>query len=73
MIKIIYYSETVDNWGRTESSSKPEVIHRVLNDVGNWSDDMVFEDESGRSYSIDELEGKEVEIAGIGRFLVPQG
>lgn len=70
-IKIVYYSEPIDSFGRTESSAKGDVIHYVLNDVENWTDDMTFEDETGKQYSIDELEGKEVEVPGIGIFTVP--
>lgn len=70
-IKITHYSETIDNWGRTESSSKGEVIRNVLTDTDNWNDDMKFEDENGKLYFIDDLIGKEVEVEGIGKFTVP--
>lgn len=69
--RIVFYSETIDNWGRQEASSKAEIIQKVLNDVDNWTDDMRFEDESGNSYFIDDLAGKEVELEGIGIITVP--
>jgi hypothetical protein len=71
-IKIVYYSEVIDNYGRTESSMKGDVIFSVLNNVDEWTDDMVFEDENRRRYSIDELAGKEVSVPGIGIFTVPE-
>ena len=71
-IKIVYYSEVIDNWGRTESSMKGEIIFAALNNVDDWTDDMVFEDKGGRKYSIDMLAGKEVNVPGIGIFTVPE-
>lgn len=71
-IRIIYYSEVIDNWGRTESSMKGDIIFSVLNNVDEWNDDMVFEDDGGRKYSIDDLTGKEVSVPDIGIFTVPE-
>jgi hypothetical protein len=71
-IKIIYYSEVVDNWGRMEASMKGDIIFSVLNSVEDWTDDMVFEDDKGRKYSIDELAGKQVNVPDIGIFTVPE-
>jgi hypothetical protein len=70
-IKIIYYSEVIDNFGRQESSMKGSILFSVLNDVDNFTDDMTFEDDKGNNYSIDELIGQEVELADIGIFTVP--
>lgn len=70
-IKIVYYSEVIDNWGRTESSAKGHNIFSVLTNVMDWTDDMVFEDDAGRKYFIDELAGKQVQVADIGIFTVP--
>lgn len=70
-IKIIYYSEVIDNFGRQESSFKGSILFSVLNDVDNFTDDMTFEDDKGNIYSIDELIGQEVELADIGIFTVP--
>jgi hypothetical protein len=70
-IKITYYSETIDNWGRQESSHDGKTIHRVLTDVEGWTDDMEFEDSNGNIHLIDDLVGKEVEVEGIGKFTVP--
>ncbi len=71
-IKIIYYKETIDNWGRTESSMKGHNIFNALNNVEDWTDDMSFEDDCGGWYSIDELAGKEVSVPEIGIFTVPE-
>ena len=71
VINIIYYKETIDNWGRTESSMKGDIIFNVLNNVEDWTDDMEFEDENGKFYNIDELAGKEVDVREIGIFTVP--
>jgi hypothetical protein len=71
VINIIYYKETIDNWGRTESSMKGDIIFNVLNNVEDWTDDMEFEDENGKFYNIDELAGKEVDVPEIGIFTVP--
>ena len=70
-IKIIYYSEVIDNWGRTESSTKGHNIFLVLNNPMEWNDDMVFEDEVGNKYFIDDLIGKQVSVPDIGIFIVP--
>lgn len=71
-IKIVYYSEVIDNWGRTESSAKGHNIFSVLNNPMDWTDDMIFEDDKGRKYSIDDLTGKTVSIPDIGIFTVPE-
>lgn len=72
MIKIVYYEEILDNWGRREASQKGKVIAEVLGDVDNWTDDMIFEDSMGLRYHINELQGKEVIIEDIGIFIVPE-
>jgi hypothetical protein len=72
MIKIVYYSEVIDNWGRTESSTKPEVISKILKDPDNFTDDMSFEDENGRVYDIDDLIGKVVVVNGYEPFIVQE-
>jgi len=71
-IKIVYYSEVIDNWGRTESSAKGDIIFAALNNVDEWTDDMTFEDENGQKYFIDDLAGKEVCVPDIGIFTVPE-
>ena len=70
-IKIVYYSEVIDNWGRTESSQKGDIIFNVLHNVDEWNDDMIFEDDKGNKYFIDDLVGKEVLVPDIGMFTVP--
>jgi len=71
-IKIVYYTEPIDNFGRSESSMKGNIIFDVLNNVEDWNDDMMFEGEDGRMYTIDELAGKEVDVPEIGIFKVPE-
>ena len=71
-IKIVYYSEVIDNWGRMEASTKGDIIFSALNAVEDWTDDMIFEDDKGRKYSIDDLAGKEVCVTDIGIFTVPE-
>ena len=71
-IKIIYYSEVIDNLGRTNSSNKSDVIFSVLHDTENFNDDMTFEDDKGRIYFIDELVDEEVLLSDIGIFTVPR-
>jgi len=73
IINIIYYSQTIDNRGRTESSSRGHNIFSMLNDPLNWSDDLFFEDNKGNIYSIDDLEGKTIHIPEIGVITVPFG
>jgi hypothetical protein len=71
MITIVYYSEVIDNYGRTESSAQPQYIYNALMNVDDWTDDMVFEDMHRNKYFIDDLIGKEVNVPGIGIFTVP--
>lgn len=71
IIKIVYYSEVIDNWGRTESSTKGEYIYNKLMNVDDWTDDMIFEDPAGNKYFIDDLIGKSVSVLNIGIFTVP--
>jgi hypothetical protein len=71
-IKIVYYSETIDNMGRTESSAKGHNIFSVLSNPEEWNDDMIFEDDKGQKYFIDDLIGKEVLVEDIGIFTVSE-
>jgi hypothetical protein len=71
-IRIVYYSETIDNMGRTESSAKGHNIFSVLNSPENWNDDMIFEDDKGQKYFIDDLIGKEVHVPDIGIFTIEE-
>lgn len=61
-IKIVYYSDVIDNWGRKESSAKPKRIIEALQNPDEWSDDMTFRDETGRTYFLDDLVGEEVQV-----------
>lgn len=70
-IKITYYSEVIDNYGRTESSRRGEYIYNALMNVDEWSDDITFEDPAGYKYFIDDLIGKSVLVPNIGIFTVP--
>lgn len=71
-IKIVYYTETIDNWGRTESSSKAELIYNILKNSDDFTDDMEFEDDKGRVYDIDSLIGKKVIVEGFDEFIVTE-
>lgn len=61
-IEIVYYSEVIDNWGRTESSQKPNLIKDILKDEAAWTDDLTFEDKQGNVYYVDDLVGKQVKV-----------
>jgi hypothetical protein len=61
-IEIVYYSEVLDNWGKTESSEKPDAILKVLQTPNEWSDDMMFRDKGGKKYYIDDLIGKQIKV-----------
>ncbi len=69
-INIVYYSEVLDNWGRTESSREPEQLKSALLNVEGFTDDMTFEDNTGHIYFIDELIGHQVKV-GEDIFVVP--
>ncbi len=70
-IEIVYYSEVLDNWGKTESSEKPAAILAVFEAPADWTDDMTFEDKAGNQYMIDDLIGKTVKVGGK-TFVVPE-
>jgi len=72
-IKIVYYEETLDNWGKKDSSENPETIHKVLTNGEEWNDDMVFRDESGQIYFIDDLLGKNISLEGFEPFVLTEG
>lgn len=61
-IRIVYYRETLDSFGRSESSMKPDIISKVLKDPDNFTDDMMFEAEGGMIFDIDGLVGQEVQV-----------
>jgi|LakMenEpi03Aug12_release.lakeMendotaPanAssembly.Ray.scaffolds.fasta_scaffold529752_2 hypothetical protein len=65
VICIVYYSEVIDNWGTEVTSSNGSSIFSILNNPLDWSDDMIFEDDNGVVYHIDDLIGKEVYIPNI--------
>jgi len=71
-MKIVKYEETVDNWGRTETVTDPKQIAQVLLDPAEWTDDLLFFDDSGDVHFIDDLVGKEVELEGIASFTVKE-
>ena len=70
-IKITYYCEPIDNFFRMEASIKPHIIYDVLQNVEEWTDDMVFCDDFGKRYSVDDLAGKMVQLEGMDPFIVP--
>jgi len=61
-IEIVYYSEVIDNFGKTTKSSKADVIAKLLQTPDDWSDDQKFEDKLGKLYFIDDLIGKTVKV-----------
>ena len=71
MISLVYYTEVIDNWGRTNSSNKPNIIRDVLKTPEEWTDDMEFYDIGDQMYSIGDLIGKEVCVGGI-KFTVKE-
>ena len=72
-ITIVYYSEVIDNRGRTESSSIGHNIFSALtSNPDERTDDMVFEGPNGEVYFIDDLIGKLVYVPEIGIFTVPE-
>ncbi len=71
-IKIVYYSEVIDNYGRTESSSRGDIIYSALTHPDCWSDDMTFYGPNNEVYFIDDLIGKKVCVPDIGIFTVPE-
>lgn len=71
-MKIVRLEETVDNWGRTETTSLPSEIAEILRDPETWTDDQIFYDEENRPFFIDDLIGKEVELEGIGTIKIEE-
>lgn len=70
-INIVYYSDLIDCHGSTVGSAQPKDIIRVLRNSKNWTDDMVFRDNSGNSYHIDDLTNKIV-VTGNYEILVEE-
>ena len=71
-IKIVYYEETLDNWGKKDSTENPEKIHQALTRGEEWNDDMVFQDDTGQIYFIDDLLGKEIMVEGFDAFILTE-
>jgi len=71
-MKIVRLEETIDNWGRTETTSLPSEIAEILRDPETWTDDQIFYDEENRPFFIDDLIGKEVELEGIGTIKIEE-
>jgi hypothetical protein len=71
-MKIVRLEETVDNWGRTETTGLPSEIAEILRDPETWTDDQIFYDEENRPFFIDDLIGKEVELEGIGTLKIEE-
>ena len=71
-MKIVRLEATIDNWGRTETTSLPSEIAEILRDPETWTDDQIFYDEENRPFFIDDLIGKEVEIEGIGTIKIEE-
>lgn len=68
-VEIDYYSEVIDNWGRTESSKKEKTIVSVLTKPNEFSDDFHFTGPSG-SY---EMEDVERQVVKVGKTIVLVG
>jgi hypothetical protein len=66
-IKIISVTWPIDNSGGEETATHPSIILECLKIQD--SDDDLFTDSEGRTYCIDDLIGKEVEVDGV--FLTP--
>ena len=71
-MKIVRLEETIDNWGRTETTNLPSEIAEILRDPETWTDDQIFYDEENRPFFIDDLIGKEVELEGIGTIKIEE-
>jgi hypothetical protein len=71
-MKIVRLEETIDNWGRTETTNLPSEIAEILRDPETWTDDQIFYDEENRPFFIDDLIGKEVELEGIGTLKIEE-
>jgi hypothetical protein len=71
-MKIVRLEETIDNWGRTETTNLPSEIAEILRDPETWTDDQIFYDEENRPFFIDDLIGKEVELEGIETFKIEE-
>lgn len=61
-ININYKSTVIDNWGRSESTSKPEEIVKYFMTPAEWTDDDNLQEGDMGSYSIDELANKVVKV-----------
>jgi hypothetical protein len=70
-INIVHYSEVIDNHGNTVGSEKPKDIIRVLRNSKDWTDCMIFHDNFGYWYDIDDLIGKTV-VTGNYEILVEE-
>ena len=52
------------HWGKTETTQDVDQIIQYLQDPECFTDDETFQDESGNTYTIDDLIGVEVEVGG---------
>ena len=53
------------HWGKTETTHDASEILEYLMDPNHFTDDEVFQDEAGNSYSIDDLLGMKVTVGEI--------
>ena len=63
-IKIVGFTETIDNCGRTVEGDEQETF-RILSAPEEWTDDIVFNGPAGHQYHIDDLIGKNVQVGNI--------
>lgn len=54
----------IDNSGGEERILREEDIIQILKDPESWTDDLTFVDYSNRTYSIDDLINKKVQVGG---------
>jgi hypothetical protein len=60
-IQIIGSTEVIDNWGRQNNHDAKET-YRILITPEEWTDDLMFFDIQNKSYDIDDLIGKKVQV-----------
>ena len=69
-VNIVGYSEVIDSWGAMTHSDDPYVIANRLQSPQDWSDDMLFADEHGNQYFVEDLIGRTVQLVNGVQILV---
>jgi hypothetical protein len=52
----------IDNWGGEERITNEKEIIQILKDPESWTDDLVFHDYTGKTYFIDDLIDRKVQV-----------